>query len=241
MELEEKQDILRSLQDTAELLSLENHPAKQTVEVSGQGESWGGSQPGMALGTHRAAALPRGALTGAQSWGCFVVAEAHQSHDRAVLIWGHSEKYKAVPKHARPGDEAPISLCRARAPSSSVGLQGMAAAPGGRPISHFVVVKQRAAGARCVRRVVCWQAGRQKANLRLQQPPACAGSCSAFSCSVSASKQSWLQPDLAHLCPSTGSSAVLPVTLLLGSAHRSLLFACFPGLQRCCADSVAVD
>lgn len=41
MELEEKQDILRSLQDTAELLSLENHPAKQTVEVSGQGGSWG--------------------------------------------------------------------------------------------------------------------------------------------------------------------------------------------------------
>lgn len=33
-ELEEKQDIFRSLQDTAELLSLENHPAKQTVEVS---------------------------------------------------------------------------------------------------------------------------------------------------------------------------------------------------------------
>uniref|UniRef100_A0A8B9CTV7 Microtubule actin crosslinking factor 1 n=1 Tax=Anser brachyrhynchus TaxID=132585 RepID=A0A8B9CTV7_9AVES len=33
MELEEKQDILRSLQDTAELLSLENHPAKQTVEA----------------------------------------------------------------------------------------------------------------------------------------------------------------------------------------------------------------
>ncbi|XP_066104149.1 microtubule-actin cross-linking factor 1-like [Saccopteryx bilineata] len=33
MELEEKQDVLfRSLQDTAELLSLENHPAKQTVE-----------------------------------------------------------------------------------------------------------------------------------------------------------------------------------------------------------------
>ncbi|XP_067167735.1 microtubule-actin cross-linking factor 1-like isoform X11 [Apteryx mantelli] len=33
MELEEKQDIFRSLQDTAELLSLENHPAKQTVEA----------------------------------------------------------------------------------------------------------------------------------------------------------------------------------------------------------------
>lgn len=33
MELEEKQDVFRSLQDTAELLSLENHPAKQTVEV----------------------------------------------------------------------------------------------------------------------------------------------------------------------------------------------------------------
>ncbi|XP_055560145.1 microtubule-actin cross-linking factor 1 isoform X14 [Falco cherrug] len=32
-ELEEKQDIFRSLQDTAELLSLENHPAKQTVEA----------------------------------------------------------------------------------------------------------------------------------------------------------------------------------------------------------------
>lgn len=38
MELEEKQDIFRSLQDTAELLALENHPAKQTVEVSG---CWG--------------------------------------------------------------------------------------------------------------------------------------------------------------------------------------------------------
>uniref|UniRef100_A0A8B9GCA3 Microtubule actin crosslinking factor 1 n=1 Tax=Amazona collaria TaxID=241587 RepID=A0A8B9GCA3_9PSIT len=32
-ELDEKQDIFRSLQDTAELLSLENHPAKQTVEA----------------------------------------------------------------------------------------------------------------------------------------------------------------------------------------------------------------
>ncbi|NXF11772.1 MACF1 factor, partial [Smithornis capensis] len=32
-ELEERQDIFRSLQDTAELLSLENHPAKQTVEA----------------------------------------------------------------------------------------------------------------------------------------------------------------------------------------------------------------
>lgn len=38
MELEEKQDVFRSLQDTAELLSLENHPAKQTVEVCGFGE-----------------------------------------------------------------------------------------------------------------------------------------------------------------------------------------------------------
>ncbi|XP_043854391.1 microtubule-actin cross-linking factor 1-like isoform X18 [Dromiciops gliroides] len=33
MELNEKQDVFRSLQDTAELLSLENHPAKQTVEA----------------------------------------------------------------------------------------------------------------------------------------------------------------------------------------------------------------
>jgi hypothetical protein len=33
MELEGKQDVFRSLQDTAEVLSLENHPAKQTVEV----------------------------------------------------------------------------------------------------------------------------------------------------------------------------------------------------------------
>uniref|UniRef100_A0A670JRM7 Microtubule actin crosslinking factor 1 n=1 Tax=Podarcis muralis TaxID=64176 RepID=A0A670JRM7_PODMU len=33
MELEEKQDVFRSLQDTAEILSLENHPAKQTVEA----------------------------------------------------------------------------------------------------------------------------------------------------------------------------------------------------------------
>lgn len=33
MELEGKQDVFRSLQDTAELLSLENHPAKQTVEA----------------------------------------------------------------------------------------------------------------------------------------------------------------------------------------------------------------
>uniref|UniRef100_A0A8C0G085 Microtubule actin crosslinking factor 1 n=1 Tax=Bubo bubo TaxID=30461 RepID=A0A8C0G085_BUBBB len=32
-ELEEKQDVFHSLQDTAELLSLENHPAKQTVEA----------------------------------------------------------------------------------------------------------------------------------------------------------------------------------------------------------------
>lgn len=35
MELEGKQDVFRSLQDTAERLSLENHPAKQTVEVCG--------------------------------------------------------------------------------------------------------------------------------------------------------------------------------------------------------------
>ncbi|XP_074073694.1 microtubule-actin cross-linking factor 1 isoform X3 [Macrotis lagotis] len=33
MELDEKQDVFRALQDTAELLSLENHPAKQTVEA----------------------------------------------------------------------------------------------------------------------------------------------------------------------------------------------------------------
>ncbi|XP_068924102.1 microtubule-actin cross-linking factor 1 isoform X3 [Petaurus breviceps papuanus] len=33
VELDEKQDVFRSLQDTAELLSLENHPAKQTVEA----------------------------------------------------------------------------------------------------------------------------------------------------------------------------------------------------------------
>ncbi|XP_062995874.1 microtubule-actin cross-linking factor 1 isoform X2 [Elgaria multicarinata webbii] len=33
MELEEKQDVFCSLQDTAEMLSLENHPAKQTVEA----------------------------------------------------------------------------------------------------------------------------------------------------------------------------------------------------------------
>ncbi|ETE68158.1 Microtubule-actin cross-linking factor 1, partial [Ophiophagus hannah] len=33
-ELEEKQDVFRALQDSAELLSLENHPAKQTVEHS---------------------------------------------------------------------------------------------------------------------------------------------------------------------------------------------------------------
>ncbi|XP_056651159.1 microtubule-actin cross-linking factor 1 isoform X5 [Monodelphis domestica] len=33
MELDDKQDVFRSLQDTAELLSLENHPAKQTVEA----------------------------------------------------------------------------------------------------------------------------------------------------------------------------------------------------------------
>ncbi|XP_034269161.1 microtubule-actin cross-linking factor 1 isoform X20 [Pantherophis guttatus] len=32
-ELEEKQDVFRALQDSAELLSLENHPAKQTVEA----------------------------------------------------------------------------------------------------------------------------------------------------------------------------------------------------------------
>ncbi|KAM8975105.1 microtubule-actin cross-linking factor 1 [Pelodytes ibericus] len=32
-ELEEKQDMIQSLQETAELLSLENHPAKQTVEA----------------------------------------------------------------------------------------------------------------------------------------------------------------------------------------------------------------
>eukprot|EP00079_Xenopus_tropicalis_P021539 XP_012812886.1 PREDICTED: microtubule-actin cross-linking factor 1 isoform X17 [Xenopus tropicalis] len=32
-ELEEKQDVIQALQETAELLSLENHPAKQTVEA----------------------------------------------------------------------------------------------------------------------------------------------------------------------------------------------------------------
>ncbi|XP_069827488.1 microtubule-actin cross-linking factor 1 isoform X3 [Dendropsophus ebraccatus] len=33
LELEQKQDVIQSLQETAELLSLENHPAKQTVEA----------------------------------------------------------------------------------------------------------------------------------------------------------------------------------------------------------------
>lgn len=33
LELEQKHDVIQSLQETAELLSLENHPAKQTVEV----------------------------------------------------------------------------------------------------------------------------------------------------------------------------------------------------------------
>lgn len=34
LELEEKQDVMRSLQETANRLCLENHPAKQTVEVN---------------------------------------------------------------------------------------------------------------------------------------------------------------------------------------------------------------
>lgn len=42
VELEEKQDVFRSLQDTAEILSLENHPAKQTVEVRISGENISG-------------------------------------------------------------------------------------------------------------------------------------------------------------------------------------------------------
>lgn len=69
MELEEKQDIFRSLQDTAELLSLENHPAKQTVEVSGHTEEPGGA-PGIGWqqifppGIGKRAVPPRGALTG---------------------------------------------------------------------------------------------------------------------------------------------------------------------------------
>lgn len=51
-ELEEKQDIFRSLQDTAELLSLENHPAKQTVEVS-----WARGGAGKSLANRLAANL----------------------------------------------------------------------------------------------------------------------------------------------------------------------------------------
>ena len=70
-ELEEKQDVFRSLQDTAELLSLENHPAKQTVEVSGHTE-----RPGRALrigwqqifspGIRKLAVPPHSALMGSQ-------------------------------------------------------------------------------------------------------------------------------------------------------------------------------
>lgn len=70
-ELEEKQDIFRSLQDTAELLSLENHPAKQTVEVSGHTEAPGGAlrigwQQIFSPGIGRLAVPPHGALTGTQ-------------------------------------------------------------------------------------------------------------------------------------------------------------------------------
>lgn len=34
LELDEKQDVMRSLQETANRLCQENHPAKQSVEVS---------------------------------------------------------------------------------------------------------------------------------------------------------------------------------------------------------------
>lgn len=64
-ELEEKQDVFRSLQDTAELLSLENHPAKQTVEVSHYTEVLGGAlsigwQQIFSPGTEKLAVPPHG-------------------------------------------------------------------------------------------------------------------------------------------------------------------------------------
>lgn len=68
-ELEEKQDIFRSLQDTAELLSLENHPAKQTVEVSGSlGQPRGSQDHIPSPGTGRLAAPPRSARGGVLWW-----------------------------------------------------------------------------------------------------------------------------------------------------------------------------
>lgn len=93
-ELEEKQDVFRSLQDTAELLSLENHPAKQTVEVSGYMEAPGGAlnigwQQIFSPGAGKLAVPPHGTpyrQPGLMKY-FFLVAE-HQCSHRAVSVWG---------------------------------------------------------------------------------------------------------------------------------------------------------
>lgn len=87
-ELEEKQDIFRSLQDTAELLSLENHPAKQTVEVSGSLGQPRGSRGSHPLTWNWETCCP----TPQCPRRCFVVA-GHQCSGRAALFWE-----AAVPK-----------------------------------------------------------------------------------------------------------------------------------------------
>lgn len=87
-ELEEKQDIFRSLQDTAELLSLENHPAKQTVEVSGSLGQPRGSRGSDHLTWNWETCCP----TPQCLRRCFVVA-GHQCSSRAALFWE-----AAVPK-----------------------------------------------------------------------------------------------------------------------------------------------
>lgn len=91
------------------------------------------------------------------------------------------------------------------------------------------VVKQRAVGT-------CFSLGRE-------QTCVCCSPGPVFLLSVPVSEPSWLQPDLAHSVHPTGCSCVLPVTLPAGKC--SLLITvwcvCFSGVQRCCADAVAVD
>lgn len=89
-ELEEKQDIFCSLQDTAELLSLENHPAKQTVEVSKHEEELG-EAPRTSPRTGTFTVPPSPGQLGLRK--CFMVVEKHQCSAGAVLFWarGHAQ------------------------------------------------------------------------------------------------------------------------------------------------------
>lgn len=68
-----------------------------------------------------------------------------------------------------PNTPCTDKLVQSLSPSSSVGLQGTAAAPGGCPVSHFC--GGEAGGCGDTLHPACGLlAGRQKANLHLQQP-----------------------------------------------------------------------